>query len=74
MDSNNLPIWNVEVTEDVEQDLDNYVYYLLVEKISYRLSILYGMYNYSGRYYFGINLIRRTQDYLEKHNKLKTKN
>ena len=34
MDSNNLPIWNVEVTEDVEQDLDNYVYYLLVEKMN----------------------------------------
>ena len=34
MDSNNLPIWNVIVTEDVEQDLDNYVYYLLVEKMN----------------------------------------
>lgn len=34
MDSNNLPTWNVIVTEDVEQDLDNYVYYLLVEKMN----------------------------------------
>lgn len=34
MDSNDLPTWNVIVTEDVEQDLDNYVYYLLVEKMN----------------------------------------
>ena len=34
MDSNNLPIWNIIATEDVEQDLDNYVYYLLVEKMN----------------------------------------
>ena len=34
MDSNNMAIWNVTVTEDVEQDLDNYVYYLLVEKMN----------------------------------------
>ena len=24
--------WNVVITEDVQDDLDNYVYYLLVEK------------------------------------------
>lgn len=34
MGSDNLKTWSVIVTDDVERDLDNFVYYLLVEKMS----------------------------------------
>ena len=29
-----MKTWNVIVTDDVQNDLDNYVYYLLAEKLN----------------------------------------